>query len=359
MTKDQLRKLSIARSLIGFSSITKAIEHYGFVQADPIRAPARAQDLFLRLRVRNYFAGDLEKKYPRLKIEEDRFVNYGFMSRDLQRHFYPREHKGKLLIERQAPGLSERVLEFVRSRGVTHPKEAQVEFGKQIVGNYWGGGSQATTRALEGLHYRGFLRVAKRDNGIKLYEAATHLESVSAKIANRAEAISTLLHQILHIYSPIPESSLGYLISLSRYGAPHLASEIRSAFKAQKEHMRSTVVDGLRYYWLDERSREIKGERQVRFLSPFDPVVWDRRRFEHLHGWSYKFEAYVSPAKRAMGHYALPLLWGDRVIGWGNMKVENGRLISDIGYVQKKPASREFKIALGEELSRLEMFLRL
>jgi uncharacterized protein YcaQ len=262
-----------------------------------------------------------------------------------------------LSIERQAPGLSERVLEFVRSRGVTHPKEAQAEFGKQTVGNYWGGGSQATTRALEGLHYRGQLRVAKRDNGIKLYEVATHLESVSAENIDRAEAVSALLHSILHIYSPIPESSLGYLISLSRYGAPHLASEIRSAFKAQKEQMRSAVVDGLRYFWLDERTREPKEERQVRFLSPFDPVVWDRRRFEHLHGWGYKFEAYVPPSKRAMGHYALPLLWGDRVIGWGNLKVEKGKLITDIGYVQKKPTSREFRVALSEELGRLEVFL--
>jgi uncharacterized protein YcaQ len=60
-------------------------QRLGFVQADPIRAPARAQDLTLRHRVRDYRAGDLERRYPRLAIEEDFFVNYGFL---------PREHAG-------------------------------------------------------------------------------------------------------------------------------------------------------------------------------------------------------------------------------------------------------------------------
>ena len=53
--------------------------------------------------------------------------------------------------------------------------------------------------------------------------------------------------------------------------------------------------------------------------QPFDPIVWDRRRFEHLWGWAYRFEAYTPEAKRQFGYYAMPLLWGDRVIGWVNL----------------------------------------
>ena len=54
---------------------------------------------------------------------------------------------------------------------------------------------------------------------------------------------------------------------------------------------------------------------------PFDPVVWDRRRFELLWAWGYRFEAYTPLSKRRLGYYALPLLWGDRVIGWGKYSV--------------------------------------
>ena len=64
----------------------------------------------------------------------------------------------------------------------------------------------------------------------------------------------------------------------------------------------------------------------MRLLAPFDPVVWDRRRFELFWGWAYRFEAYTPAAKRQLGYYALPLLWRDRVIGWGNVSVKNGEL---------------------------------
>jgi uncharacterized protein len=66
----QLRRYAIARSLFKATSLSRAIARLGFVQADPMRAPARAQDLILAQRVKNYRAGELERRYPRLAIEE-------------------------------------------------------------------------------------------------------------------------------------------------------------------------------------------------------------------------------------------------------------------------------------------------
>jgi uncharacterized protein YcaQ len=62
---EHLRRYAIARSLFKPTTLGRAIAKLGFVQADPIRAPARAQDLTLRHRVVNYRAGDLELRYPR------------------------------------------------------------------------------------------------------------------------------------------------------------------------------------------------------------------------------------------------------------------------------------------------------
>ena len=59
----------------------------------------------------------------------------------------------------------------------------------------------------------------------------------------------------------------------------------------------------------------------VRLLAPFDPIVWERRRFEHLWGWDYRFEAYTRPEQRRFGYYAMPLLWGYDVIGWANVSL--------------------------------------
>jgi uncharacterized protein YcaQ len=95
-------------------------------------------------------------------------------------------------------------------------------------------------------------------------------------------------------------------------------------------------------------------------VAPFDPVVWDRRRFERFWKWPYRFEAYTPAAKRKLGYYALPLLWRDRVIGWGNLSVKDEALQVDIGYVASRPPrDRAFRTALDVELAAMRSFLRL
>src|SRR5258708_29446613 len=90
ITLDDLRRFTVARSLFTPTTLKRALHKLGFVQADPIRAPARAQDLILRHRVKNYRAGDLERRYTQLGIEEDFFVNYGYVTRVVQALMHPR-----------------------------------------------------------------------------------------------------------------------------------------------------------------------------------------------------------------------------------------------------------------------------
>jgi uncharacterized protein YcaQ len=113
------------------------------------------------------------------------------------------------------------------------------------------------------------------------------------------------------------------------------------------------------WYWPAGGSSPSEVDDGVRLLAPFDPVVWDRRRFELLWGWAYRFEAYTPVPKRKLGYYALPLLWRDQVIGWANVSVNGTALRSDIGYVSSPPRSRAFRRALDEELDRLRLFLGL
>ena len=86
--------------------------------------------------------------------------------------------------------------------------------------------------------------------------------------------------------------------------------------------------------------------------------MWDRRRFELLWGWTYKFEAYTPAPQRQFGYYALPLLWHDRVIGWANVSAPEGRPQPVFGYVDgRKPHGAAFRAALDDELGRLAEFL--
>ncbi len=357
---DVLRSYAVERTMFAPTTLSKAIEKLGFVQADPIRAPARAQDLTLRHRVKNYSAGDLEQRYAKLGIEEDFFVNYGFLPRGTQALMHPRTPRSAWPKAKAAQ--AEAVLSFVQERGVVHPREVDAHFAHGRVRNWFGGSSNASTQLLDAMHYRGMLRIAGRASGIRTYAAADHLPLQSG---DPAEGMDALVDVIVHKYAPLPERSLRELIGMLRGGAPQWEALRPAAFARAKARLSSTVIDGTTWYWpQDESPSSMKHQAAkvdaVRLLAPFDPVVWDRRRFELLWGWAYRFEAYTPAPKRIRGYYALPLLWRDQVIGWGNLAVNDGKLQADLGYVTgQAPKDTAFRKELADEMARIESFLLL
>ena len=354
-TLDHLRRYAVARTLFTPTTLSRAIAKLGFVQADPIRAPARAQDLTLRHRVKNYRAGDLERRYARLDIEEDFFVNYGFLPTATHALLHPREANGKW--KRGEKAKADAVLEFVRERGVVHPREVDTHFAHGKVTNWFGGSSNASTQLLDLLRYRGLLRIARREGGIRLYAAREPCEPP----ADVAAAMDALVDVIVRKYAPLPERSLAELINRLQWGAPQWVDERKAAFDRARSRLPAATVDGQRWYWPDgenPRASRHGADDVVRLLAPFDPVVWDRRRFEAFWGWAYRFEAYTPAAKRVRGYYALPLLWRDQVIGWGNLSLRDGLLSSDVGYVAgRAPADRQYAAQLAAELDRMRVFL--
>ena len=239
ITLDDLRRHALARTLFSPTTLPQAVQRLGFVQADPIRAPARAQDLTLRQRVREAAAHDIDPEH----------------------------------------------------------------------------------------------------------------------------AHDALLDVVLATYAPLPERSLSELASHLVLGAPQWRDRRRDALQRLLGRACQAQVDGLRWIWPageNPASRRHRIDDRLRLLAPFDPVVWDRRRFELFWGWAYRFEAYTPAHKRVRGHYALPLLWQGRVDGWGNLSVEHGRLQARIGWhAGRPPADPGWRTELDAELSRCALFLGL
>jgi uncharacterized protein len=358
MTIDDLRRAAVARSLFAPTTLQRALDTLGFVQADPIRAPARAQDLTLRHRVIGYRAGDLERHYPQLDTHEDFFVNYGFVTSAVQAMMHPRRGWSPW-----GPGRARRVravLDFVRARGEVHPREVDRRFAHGTVTNYWGGSSNATTHLLDGMHYRGLLRVVRREAGIRIYAAHEHGPAPAGAAARRGH-LDALADVAVGMYAPLPAPSLSMVVRRLRYAVPQWTGEITGTLQRARRRLAHATVGGIDWYWPGDGGVAAEApDDRVRLLAPFDPVVWDRRRFELLWGWAYRFEAYTPVVRRKLGYYALPLLWRDRVIGWGNLSVKNNRLHAEVGYVASRPPREPaFRRALDDELHRIRTFLDL
>ena len=364
ITLADLRRFAVARSLFPPTTLKRALHRIGFVQADPIRVPARAQDLILRHRVKGYRAGDLERRYDKLGVHEDFFINYGFVTSEIQALMHPRL-KSCVAAQGTLPALgarrtrSQRLLEFVRERGVVHPQEVDEHFSQGTVKNYWGGRSNATTHLLDTMHYQGLLRVVRREAGIRLY-AVHRYEPGPTDAAGRRARLDALVDAAVHVYAPLPAASLRLLVRRLRFGAPQWQKDLTRALERARERLSHTFVESRDWFWpAVEDPRHVDVQDSVRLLAPFDPVVWDRARFELLWGWSYRFEAYTPPSKRVRGYYALPLLWRDQVIGWANLAVKDGELQSDFGYVDSSPRNSIFQRELEAELARIRVFLGL
>ena len=326
--EEEIRALAVSHTLFAPATLATAVARLGFVQADPIKAPATAQDLVLRHRVRDYAAGDLERRYARLAIEEDYLYAYGFLSRATSHALHPRPNKSMTAVEK-------RVLAMVRERGPVHPSDIADE---TRVTNAWGGQSRATTWALERLHRRGLLRVARRDRGVRVYEPAPERDEHPPHARLR-----TLVLAVANVLSPVLERTLRANVARFR----HLGDP-RKAIDALVKDGSLTRIDP----YLATSTAHVELDDDVRFLAPFDPIVWDRRRFEHLFGWAYRFEAYTPIAKRVRGYYALPILFRDAIVGWANVTRNN----ISIGFVTTRPRDKAFERGLQAEIVRIRTF---
>jgi uncharacterized protein YcaQ len=190
--------------------------------------------------------------------------------------------------------------------------------------DWWWAPTKAARAVLEALFVVGRVGIARRDGSRRYYDLIERL--VPAEVLARTESEEeATLHRLLSRFRAVgltsPQANAevivgtGYAADRQRLTAALV--ERGSILPVEVEGMR-----GLRYAIAEERplleaavSGESRGESGVAVLAPLDPFVWDRKLLATLFGFDYIWEVYVPEHKRRWGYYVLPLLFGDRLVG--------------------------------------------
>ena len=114
----------------------------------------------------------------------------------------------------------------IRAKWTTISRTARVT-------NYWGGSSNATTHLMDAMHYQGWLRVVRRDAGVRLYAAHQHAAPGAIDENACRERIDALVDTLVRIYAPLPARSLAMVVRRLRYAVPQWEGKLAKALQEQ------------------------------------------------------------------------------------------------------------------------------
>jgi uncharacterized protein len=314
------------------ASVMRVFERLGSLQFDPIDVSGRNHDLALLARVKGY------------RREWTEQLLYG------ERALYETYNKGLSLVPTSElpwyriawdlshkrhsastfevhAGLVKELLDRIQSTGPLASTDVEP---REAIDWFWRPTNQVRA-ILEALALAGVLGLARRDGNRRVYDLVERL--FPDELLNHRPALEEQArHKLLSRYRA--HGLLGARASAETWlGTGPSAREraLQRAALIEEGAILPVQVEGLRDLhhipatdlpFLDEAEREIAAgippggvAAQVAFLAPLDPIVWDRRLLRDLFGFDYLWEVYTPAAKRRWGYYVLPLLYGDRLVG--------------------------------------------
>jgi uncharacterized protein len=320
--------LAPARSLEGGpDAVLEVFRRLGSIQFDPLAVAGRNHDLVLHARVAEYDPGWCDLLYERREIFEAYNKGLSFvLTGELPwfRGTWSR-HAARVLAENAE--VAARVLERIRAEGPLSSLDFETERGATTD---WFGLQTNTVRAvLEAYAVTGVFGLARRDGNRRYYDVAERLLPAEV-LAREIPLEEQLRHKMLSRYrahgllgaSPGADifGGLGPAKPDPRYPGYPGRTALREELIASGELVPVDVenVRGKRFVLrseVDLLERPPEPPPTVALLPPFDPLVWDRSLLGSLFDFEYVWELFVPPAKRRWGWYVLPMLFGDRLVG--------------------------------------------
>jgi uncharacterized protein len=355
----------------GPQAVAAAVEHLGYVQIDTINVIERSHHHILWSRIPAYRRADLRQAQS---VDKSVFEYWTHAlsyvpTKDL-RFFMPamklHKREGHRWFGSVTPADTRKVLRLVRRDGALTIRDIDDDVLTEKE-HLWAS-RKPSKRALQLAFYTGVLTISERTGMLKTYElTARHFGWDTApnsppKPASPREATAYLLDRALRAQGLVSLDSICHL------DAPSKAA-IRRLIEARVRTGELVPVGledaGKQEHWARPETLENMGAAAsglVHILSPFDPLVIQRKRTELFFGYGHRFEAYVPKEKRLFGYFALPVLAGDDIVAAIDLKTDRKarKLLMQkwnwVGSGAPRGARKDLKRRIEEELHRFERF---
>src|ERR1700722_2172839 len=355
----------------GAPATAAAVEHLGYVQIDTIHVIERSHHHILWTRIPPYRRADLRQAQS---IDKSVFEYWTHAlsyvpAKDL-RFFLPamKRHRreGHKWLSSVTPAELRKVMRLIERDGALTIRDIDDDVLVDKL-HPWAS-RKPSKRALQLAFYEGRLTISERNGMLKTYELmARHFgwdqpANQPPKPASAREIIHYLLDPALRAQGLVSLDSICHLDAPSK-------AQVRRLIEARVRRNELVPVAlegaGKQEHWTAPATLENAGgaaPELVHILSPFDPLVIQRKRTHLFFDYEHRFEAYLPKEKRRFGYFALPVLVGDQIVAALDLKTDRrrGKLLMqkwswvDVG--APRGARKELKRRIEDELHRFERF---
>lgn len=350
----------------GAQAVADAVAHLGYVQIDTINVIERSHHHILFSRIPSYRRADLRQAQSVDKSVFEYWTHaLSYVPSADFRFFLPamREHKreGHKWYTSVKPADTRKVMRLLRAGPLTiRDIEDDVLTEKE---HLWQS-RKPSKRALQLAFYTGVVTISARAGMLKTYDLMTRHFGWDRlpKPASTREITAYLLDRALRSQGVVSLDSVCHLDAPRKKAVAGLIGS-----RVRRGELVPVAIEGAgkQEHWARPAALGASGEVSpdlVHILSPFDPLIIQRKRTSLIFGYNHLFEAYVPKAKRKLGYFALPVLVGDEIVAALDLKTDRQakKLLMQkwtwVGQGRKTAGRRELKRKIEDELDRFERF---
>jgi len=350
----------------GPQATAAAVEHLGYVQIDTINVIERSHHHILWTRIPNYQRADLRQAQSVDKTIFEYWTHaLSYVPAKDLRFFLPamRRHRreGHKWLSSVKPADLRKVLRLIRRDGALTIRD--IDDDVLVDKEHLWASRKPSKRALQLAFYTGVLTISERNGMLKTYDLmARHFGwERPPKPASAKEASAYLLDRALRSQGLVSLDSICHLDAPSK---PSIRRLIEARVRRGELVPVALEGAGKQEHWARPEALETSDGgafELVHILSPFDPLIIQRKRTELFFGYGHRFEAYVPKEKRVFGYFALPVLVGDNIVAALDLKTDRKSrklLLQKWSWVGAAPkgARKDLKRRIEEELHRFERF---